>query len=60
MLSGLMITGIGVMLTIPIRVEYLVNPAYELRFQQHYCSLHYYGSSAYHRCWQYTGLGLGL
>ena len=33
MLSGLMmITGIGVMLTIPIRVEYLVNPAYELDF----------------------------
>ncbi len=32
MLSGLMLTGIGVMLTIPIRVEYLVNPAYELDF----------------------------
>ena len=32
MLSGLMLTGIGVMLTIPIRVEYLVNPAYGLNF----------------------------
>jgi len=32
MLSGLMVTGIGVMLTIPIRVEYLVNPAYGLNF----------------------------
>ena len=32
MLSGLMLTGIGVMLTIPIRVEYLVNPAYGLDF----------------------------
>jgi MFS family permease len=31
-LSGLMLTGIGVMLTIPIRVEYLVNPAYGLNF----------------------------
>ena len=32
MLSGLMLTGIGVMLTIPIRVEYLVNPVYGLDF----------------------------
>ena len=32
MLSGLMLTGIYVMLTIPIRVEYLVNPAYGLNF----------------------------
>ncbi|MBT3667565.1 MAG: hypothetical protein HN548_08810 [Opitutae bacterium] len=32
MLSGLMLTGIGVMLTIPIRVEYLVNPTYGLDF----------------------------
>lgn len=28
-----MLTGIGVMLTIPIRVEYLVNPAYGLDFR---------------------------
>ena len=32
MLSGLILTGIGVMLTIPIRVEYLVNPTYGLNF----------------------------
>ena len=52
MLTGWMLMGIGNLITIPLRVEYLAN--------QYRPSCHYSGRSSGHPRRQHTGMGLGI